>query len=202
MKILAVADYRTPLASELPGRGRFAGVELILSCGDLPQDYLASLVRAFGAPLFYVRGNHDLLLRADSPPGCTDIHGRVVSLNGICIGGLEGCHWYNGGPFQYTESQMRRVVRGLGPAARRRGGLDIAIAHAAPRGVRDAEDPCHRGFQAFHALIERYRPRYFLHGHIHGVFPTPGERISDVDSTKVVNCSGYYLFEIQEAGRG
>ena len=41
--------------------GRFAGVDLIISCGDLPPEYLTSLVDAIGAPLYYVGGNHDLL---------------------------------------------------------------------------------------------------------------------------------------------
>lgn len=198
MKVLAVSDYLEPLHCDLPHGAALAGVELILSCGDLPPDYLSSLTRAFAAPLYYVRGNHDLRLEAALPGGCLDIHARIVPFGGVTILGLEGSHWYNGGPHQYTEAEMRTIIRHLRPQLRRQKRVDIVVAHAAPRNIHDAEDPCHRGFQSFRRLIERYRPRYFLHGHIHGRFADPAERISLIGGTRVVNCAGHYLFEIDE----
>ena len=198
MKILAVSDYIEPLFCKLPQDPSLSDVELLVSCGDLPPEYLCCLVETFQAPLFYVRGNHDLRLKTGIGNGCTNIHGRIVSFNGITLLGLEGAHWYNGGPFQYTEAQMRAVIRTIQPRLRRQNHLDVVISHAAPRHLNDREDLCHRGFVCFRRLIDRYRPHYFLHGHVHGHFASPEERLTMVQRTTVVNCTGSYLIEVRE----
>jgi Icc-related predicted phosphoesterase len=195
MKILAVSDYIEPLCCELEADSAFADVRLILSCGDLPPDYLSTLCSSFDAPLYYIRGNHDIRYRNSPPPGCIDIHAQVVPFTELTILGLEGSHWYNGRPLQYTEAQMRQRIRFLRPQLRRYRHLDIVIAHAPPRHIHDAEDPCHRGFQSYRRLIDRYRPKYFLHGHIHRGFADPAERITKIGQTRVINCTGYYLFD-------
>ena len=53
-------------------------VDLILSCGDLPPEYLSRLVNCFKAPLYYVRGNHDIRYDEKPPEGCRDLHGKLV----------------------------------------------------------------------------------------------------------------------------
>ena len=196
MKILAISDY---VVSELYDRfdvGRFPGVDLILSCGDLPPEYLSYLVSAFNVPLYYVRGNHDIRYDAKPPRGCTDLHAKLIRFRGINILGLEGSRWYNGGPQQYTEGQMRQTILGLRPKIWWKRGVDIVITHAPPRHIHDAEDPCHKGFVSFRLLIDRYAPLYFVHGHIHADFSDPSQRITVVNETKVVNSYGYFLFEI------
>jgi len=195
MKILAVSDFIEPLSSDLLKGNIFSEVRLIVSCGDLPPDYLSALSKAFGASLYYVRGNHDLPYESSPPKNCFNIHARVVSFGDLRILGLEGSHWYNGKPLQYTEGQMRQTIRYLRPQLRRNGRLDMVIAHAPPRHIHDAEDPCHRGFQAYRRLIGRHRPKYFLHGHIHRRFDDPEERITQIGQTRVINCSGYYILE-------
>jgi Icc-related predicted phosphoesterase len=195
MKILAVSDFIEPLSSDLLKGSVFSNVQLIISCGDLPPDYLSALSRAFAAPLYYIRGNHDIRYESSPPKNCCDIHARVVSFRDLSILGLEGSHWYNGRPLQYSEAQMRQIVRLLRPRLRREGTLDIVVAHAPPRGIHDGEDLCHRGFKVYRRLIDRYQPKYFLHGHIHRRFDDPGQRITRIGRTRVVNCVGYYLFE-------
>jgi predicted phosphodiesterase len=201
MKILAVSDFIEPLSSDIPKGNVFADVQLIASCGDLPPNYLTALSSAFAAPLYYIRGNHDLRYESSPPKNCYDIHAQVVSFGGLNILGLEGSHWYNGRPLQYSEAQMRQIVRFLQSRLRKKKTLDIVITHAPPRHIHDGEDPCHRGFQVFRHLIERYRPKYFLHGHIHRRFDDPRERITRIGPTRVVNCSGYYLFEYEPMER-
>ncbi|MBN1837305.1 MAG: metallophosphoesterase family protein [Spirochaetales bacterium] len=203
MKILAVSDFMVPMFSSLEPPSRFQGVELILSCGDLPPEYLSSLAGAFQAPLYYVRGNHDRRTGISLPGGGSCIHAQVVRYRGLSILGLEGSRWYNGGPHQYTERQMRGFLRRARSELPRRERLDIVVAHAPPRDVGDAEDPCHQGFQSFRRLIERSRPRYFLHGHIHRRFGEAAERIIRIGDTEVINASGYHLLEVEEgASRG
>jgi Icc-related predicted phosphoesterase len=198
VKILTVSDrVEKELYADFDGI-LFPAVDLILSCGDLPPEYLTFLTASLNAPLFYVNGNHDIRNRSRPPDGCFNLHGKLVQLRGLNILGLEGARWYNGGPFQYSEAQMRKIIRSLRARIRRRGGLDIVLTHTPPRHIHDADDRCHRGFDSFRWLIDKYSPRYFIHGHIHAVFATPSERITAVDKTEVINSYGHYLLEIDD----
>jgi Icc-related predicted phosphoesterase len=200
MRILSVSDYVVPTLFDNFEVGQFPKIDLILSCGDLPPEYLSKLNNLFNAPLYYVRGNHDI--RYDSKPldGCIDLNARIVQYQGIKLLGLEGSRWYNGGPHQYTEKEMWKTIRRLRPRFWwQNKGLEIIITHAPPRYIHDAEDLCHRGFKSFRWLIDRYSPNYFIHGHIHAEFNDPAERITIINKTKVVNTYGYYLFEVNTA---
>jgi Icc-related predicted phosphoesterase len=196
MKILAVSDTVIPALTtpEAPLSPR--EVDLIISCGDLPPEYLSALTDTMGAPLYYVRGNHDIRYRDTPPRGCRDIHLKIVRSRHLNILGIEGSRWYNGGPYQYTEAEMRWRLLSLLPAIWWARGVDIVVSHAPPRFIHDAEDPCHRGFRAFRRLIFRHRPMLFLHGHIHRHFDTDDQRITRVVDTEVINCYGYTLIDI------
>jgi Icc-related predicted phosphoesterase len=76
------------------------------------------------------------------------------------------------------------------------------VTHSPPRYIHDAEDLCHRGFKSFRWLIDKYHPNYFIHGHIHKRFSDPGERVTVVDATKVVNTYGYNILEIEAGPKG
>jgi Icc-related predicted phosphoesterase len=177
---------------------RFSDVDLVISCGDLPPEYLSFVRGALNAPLYYVRGNHDIRYTRKPPEGCVNLHGRLVRHGNLRILGLEGSRWYNGGPVQYTEAQMRRIVWWLRPGIWWRGGVDVVVTHAPPRYIHDAEDRCHRGFAIYRKLIQWYRPRYFLHGHIHARFDQDDMRVTIEGDTRVVNCFGYYRMEIDK----
>ena len=198
MKILTVSDYVEQALNDRTAAERLAEVELVLSCGDLPPEYLTHLRNVFNVPLYYVRGNHDIRYLSSPPDGCEDIHARLVRFKDLRILGLEGSRWYSGGPHQYTELEMKRTIRRLRPLLWWHRGADIVLTHSPPRYIRDAEDPCHRGFKCFQWLIRKYSPRYFIHGHIHESFPDPAERILTLDNTDVINSCGYYLLEIKE----
>ena len=196
IKILSVSDAVEPGLKALADTRQLEDIDLIISCGDLPPEYLSSLIDLMKAPLYYVGGNHDIRYENTPPQGGLNLHGRLISFEGINILGLEGSHWYNGGPFQYTEGQMRSIIRRLGPKLWWRGGIDLVVTHAPPRHIHDAEDPCHRGFECYHRLINKYQPCYFIHGHIHRTFDDPADRVTLVGKTKVVNTYGYNLLEI------
>lgn len=198
MKILAVADERSPQLYDQVDLERFPKIDLIIGCGDLDPEYRAYLMGAFLAPMYYVRGNHDTG-RSHDAVGGEDIDGRIVEYKGITIAGFAGSMWYNGGPLQYTEWQMRRKVWRLYPRLWLKRKLDIVIAHAPVKGCQDGPDGCHRGFAAFRALILRFKPKYFLHGHVHMNYRRNVQRVQRLGDTWVINCSGYYLFDY-EAG--
>ena len=197
LKILSVSDFVDSALPGNAGKEPFTDIDVIFSCGDLPPEYLTSLSNAFNAPLYFVSGNHDIRYIEKRPEGGVNLHRRLEEIGGLRFLGLEGSHWYNGGPFQYTEGQMRAIVRRLRPTLWWRGGVDVVVTHAPPLHIHDAEDPCHRGFETFRRLIDRYQPMYFIHGHIHRNFYDPSERITVVNQTKVVNTYGYNILEIE-----
>ncbi len=196
MKILVVADTMVAEFSEPDFQTDITrGVELIISCGDLPPEYLSFLSKRVGVPVYYVRGNHDIRYDVAPPEGCLEIHRQIITYGGVRILGLGGSRWYNGGPNQYPERVLRRFIRKLWFGLLFGGKIDMVVTHAPPRWIGDKEDPCHRGFRCFRKLIDRYQPAYFLHGHIHKLFEDDEERISMVGKTRVINCYGYYVFE-------
>ncbi|MCP4693734.1 MAG: metallophosphoesterase [Desulfobacterales bacterium] len=196
MKILTVSDRVEPSLYKRFDPEKFQGVDLILSCGDLPPEYLTFLTVSLEAPLYYVRGNHDIRYASSPPDGCMNLHGRLVQFQSIRILGLEGSRWYNGGPCQHHEHEMKRMIKRLRFRLWRSKGVDIVITHAPPRRVHDAEDPCHKGFKSFNRFIDKYAPMYFIHGHIHKLFNDPSRRITIVNETSVINSYGFFLLEI------
>jgi Icc-related predicted phosphoesterase len=215
VRVLAVSDEVDEALAADPGPVRTA--ELILACGDLPFDYLDTLMNALDVPLVFVPGNHDpdvsgyrtsragltlragLPVRAPWPDGSVNADGRVIDVAGLRVAGLGGCRRYSAGPNQYTDAQFSRRAARLRAAARWRGlrdhrKVDVLITHAPPRGVGDEDDPAHRGFGALHGLVGALRPAVLLHGHTHpsGARDQP----SRLRGTLVRNVTGWHLLEI------
>lgn len=196
MKLLLISDKESPYLWDYYQPGRLDGVDLILSCGDLKASYLTFLVTMGRAPLLYVHGNHDLTYDTEPPEGCDCIEDKLVTVNGLRILGLGGSPLYSGGPHQYTERQMARRIRRLGWSLRRAGGVDIVLTHAPARGYGDGEDYAHRGFEALLPLLDRYRPSYLIHGHVHTSYAANRPRILQRDGTTIINACERYILEI------
>jgi len=197
MKILSVSDTVVKkLLEPLEGKPFIKDVDLILSCGDLPPEYLSSLKELYNTPLYYVLGNHDIRYKESPPAGCVHIDGRIMEIGAIKITGFSGSRWYNGNINQYTEKQMGRFIKKMRFSLWRQKGIDLVISHAPPRFINDAEDPCHRGFRVFRPFIDKYKPRHFIHGHIHSLFENDSKRVTQVNETSVINTYGYHVLEI------
>jgi Icc-related predicted phosphoesterase len=182
-------------------------VRLVLSCGDLPLEYLEFVVSMLNVPLYYVMGNHDGrgYWRSDGtharfPQGCVHLEGRCVTDSGLLIAGLGGSIRY--GPqvvYQFSEGEMwRRVLRLAlhlwGNRLTYGRALDILITHSAPRGINDGPDAAHRGFASLLWLLRVARPRWHLHGHTTTVYgrPAPSTRY---ESSQVFFIPPYRLLE-------
>jgi predicted phosphodiesterase len=63
MIILALSDEVVQVLYGANFRERYASADLIVSCGDLPPEYLEYVVSVLNVPLLYVPGNHDADLR-------------------------------------------------------------------------------------------------------------------------------------------
>lgn len=198
MKILLIADEEDKYLWDYYRPGRFEGIDLILSAGDLKPEYLRFVVTMANRPLLYIHGNHDGRYELSPPEGCDCIDDKLVTVHGLRILGLGGCPLYSGGPQQYTERQMRRRIRRLQWKIRRAGGVDIVLTHAPVRGHGDMDDVTHRGFEAFLSLLDRWKPRYLVHGHVHLNYGANHPRILEYGETTIINACGRYVLEIED----
>ena len=60
MRILCISDQVDPLVYSPRMRERFKDVDLVLSAGDLPPEYLGFITSMLNKDMFFVAGNHDL----------------------------------------------------------------------------------------------------------------------------------------------
>lgn len=74
-------------------------------------------------------------------------------------------------------------------------GFDILVTHAPAFGVGDGTDKCHRGFSSFLWLLDKYKPLYMFHGHMHLGFGK-GKRIIQYNDTQIVDAYKYYILDI------
>ena len=196
MKILCLSDEECPALWDYYTPGKLKGYDLIISCGDLKASYLSFIVTMARCPVLYVHGNHDTGYTHKPPEGCDCIEDQLIEYNGLRILGLGGCRRYRPGDHQYTDKEMRKRIRKLWLKLWWHKGVDIVVAHAAPFGVGDDKDIPHRGFEAFVDLIEKYQPKYFLHGHIHMNYGQNIQRIKELGHTKVINVYERYELDI------
>ena len=198
MKILTLSDQECPALYDYYVPGRLDGYDLIISCGDLNAKYLSFIVTMARVPVLYVHGNHDTGYSRVPPEGCDCIDGDLIVYKGVRILGLGGCRKYHDGPHQYSEKEMRKRIRKLRWKLWRLKGVDIVVTHAPPEGVGDSDDPAHRGFQALLELIDKYHPKYLLHGHVHLNYGMDHTRVREYNGTKVINTCQRYDLEIPD----
>lgn len=120
----------------------------------------------------------------------------------LLITGASGSIRYNNGMNQYTDTQMFIKLLLMIPKLLINKILygryvDIFLAHATPRKVHDLEDNCHKGFSCYNWFIKKFKPVYFVHGHIH-LYDSRAERVTEYEGTKVVNAFGYTVIELTE----
>ncbi len=192
MKLLIVADEECPGLWDYYRPGKLDDYQLILSSGDLKSEYLSFLVTMAHCPVLYVHGNHDGNYEKFPPEGCDCVDDKLMVYKGLRILGLGGCCRYREGDHQYTQKQMAKRIRKLKKAIQLAGGVDIVLTHAAPKGVGDADDHSHQGFEAFLQLIEQYHPQYLLHGHVHLSYSHGICREREYKGTQVINCCERY----------
>ena len=195
MKILAIADEEVPKFYDTYRDGVFDGYDMIISCGDLHRNYLEFIATMAKCPVFYVRGNHDDGYDYKPPGGCICLEDKIYIYHGIRIMGLGGAYRYREGNNFYTEKEMKKRIRRLSLLLRYYKGIDILVTHAPSYGVNDMDNISHRGFECFGELLEKYQPRFHIHGH---VLRNYGFHIPQKDTfknTAVINACGYCVLE-------
>ena len=227
MKLLCISDATDTLIYSSIAPELYRDVDFVISAGDLPlryYDYIQTMLRK---DVYYVYGNHNLedfgrMMKSSADSAFTycghpkahemPIFGGLF-IDGKCIydrkhdliiAGLGGSMLYNYGQSQYSEKQMQWRISKLVPRLiynKKRFGraLDILVTHAPPFGMGDGEDLCHRGFSCFLSFMEKYKPKYLLHGHVH-LDDINAPRVSVFGDTKVINIYKNYILEDETLG--
>lgn len=196
MKILLISDIESKYLWDFFKPENFTDIELIIACGDLKAEYMSYLVTVMKKPMLYVNGNHDKNFLVNPPGGCDCIDGKLVHFKGLRIVGMGGSKKYNQGPFQYTEKEMRKRIRKLRFKLYLSHGADILVTHAGGFGIGDDEDRCHEGFRCFNSFLDKYRPKFFFHGHTHLNYGSKA-RVLHYNDTTVINAYGYYIVDTE-----
>jgi Icc-related predicted phosphoesterase len=215
LKILCISDQIDPLVYSPHIKERFADVDLILSAGDLPMDYLDFIISNLNKPLFFVFGNHhtnelrhykrvwdDPFVRNDMEfLGCGAVYlGTKVKTEGkFILAGLGGSMRYNDGVNQFSDFQMFIEVAKLIPGLLwnrifRGRFLDILLTHAPPQGIHDRKDKCHWGFKTYLWFMKVFKPKYLVHGHIH-LYDLSDVRCTKWENTTVINAYSHYVID-------
>ena len=197
MNILVIADEEAPSLWDYFRPEKLKDVDLILSCGDLNPKYLSFLATFCKGPVLYVHGNHDDRYEKTPPEGCICIEDKIYEYKGIRIMGLGGSYRYSPGINQYTERKMRNRIFKMWFPLWRKKGFDILLTHAAAYGVDDANDWAHMGFECFVKLLDIYRPKYYIHGHIHLNYGGGHTRRQQYGETEIINGYQFHKFEYE-----
>lgn len=201
IRLLAVSDEVDPSLWDHLDREALGPLDLLVSSGDLPPDYLSYLEGTLRVPFVFVMGNHDLDEAWAHEAGrllpSRKSGARLTEAAGVAIALLD----WPGGDKIRTRSQdlitWRQVLRlwlAVRLGARR---PDIVVSHVAPDQMLDPRDLYHRSFPAYRWLARRLRPTLWLHGHT-----TPAsvpERVTRLGPTTSVNVTGAYLIELEPA---
>ena len=208
MKLLAVSDAVVKSLYSPAVVERYSDIECIVGCGDLPYYYLEFLHSALlSTQMVYVRGNHDADTQYTSdgrtlnePAGGFDLHCRLRTVGDITFAGLEGSMRYkSNATMMYTEREMRAQVLRLAPQMalhrlKRNRPVDILVTHSPPFEIHDRKDRAHTGFRIFRTVMETFRPRFLLHGHVHD-HRSNKAMVSRYQDTLIINVYPYFVLD-------
>jgi Icc-related predicted phosphoesterase len=210
MKLLAISDEVVPWIHSLQLRERCEDVDIVISCGDLPADYLEFIASTLNCPCYFVLGNHDVHVSAagerekHNPLGWASLDLKRLRLGKLRLAGLSGSPRYKpDAPLQYTQNEQwmrafwlaRQMTQGLAWWGR---GADIIASHAPLRGIHDGPDHAHIGFDAFNWLAKTFRPRLWLHGHQHRNYNPMQSGETRLGETLIVNVHPYRILTLDD----
>jgi len=160
LSLLVIADTHNCLCeSDIPF---FADCNACFLLGDLSGKDLAVVKRLIlpYIPVYGVLGNHD-----DFPlyknNGIEDIHGRVVSVNGVRVAGLQGSIRYKHTDYPlYTDEESVDISNSIETA-------DILISHDSPKYAFGEHNLAHSGLQGVTDYCFNNSVPLNIHGHHH-----------------------------------
>lgn len=179
-KILVVSDVENYEYFEYNTEA-LKDVLFVVSCGDLPVEYLKMISLLLGKKVYYLCGNHGK--RKFGVKNTVYVGNKVVAINGIVIAGIDGIEAENA--FKIKKA-AKRLLRKNKP-------VDILVTHSPTKGFGDGEG-YHEGSNYFPDLYDKLSVRYHLYGHNHLNYG--GKRELVHGKTKLINGYDHFIIEI------
>ena len=93
--------------------------------------------------------------------GLTDLNGKVITVNGIRFGGIQGSYKYKPSAFpSFTQQESREFLDKMGE-------VDILLSHSAPLIDNAIVNIVHRGLVGITEYLYENHVPYNIHGHNH-----------------------------------
>ena len=74
-------------------------------------------------------------------------------------------------------------------------GFDILLTHAPAQGLGDGDDHAHQGYEVFLKLLNKYQPKYMVHGHMHLQYDHSLKRTMQYNNTQIINAYEKHTWE-------
>lgn len=175
-------------------KSMFKNIDFILSAGDLSNDYLDYIFTLLNKELIFVNGNH-IYNPNHNIEFCKNVDQKIINFKGLRIMGFDGSQIYSYGDHQYSESQVFfMILKNLLRLFWKKP--DIVLSHSPPKGIHDRGDHVHTGFQAYHFILKYFKPKIWIHGHIHLEHHHKIQE-SVFEGVKFINAYGYKIIELE-----
>ena len=209
MKILCVSDQIDPLIYNGAIKQNYADIDIVLSAGDLPADYLDFIGNTLDKPIFFVFGNHHADSRANE---AYYVDAKVRREADLIVAGLGGSRLGledfrrdsrgRKGDNQFTDFIMNMKILKMFPSLLfnrffRGRFLDVLLTHACPLGIHDKKEKFFTGFKCFLLFMKIFKPKYLVHGHVHH-YDSGEKRTTLFHDTLVINAYGHYIIDTEK----
>src|SRR3990172_9584391 len=151
MKVLHYSDRGTSEFLSL-----YNQCDIVISTGDLQIFDFGNYSEVISKkPAFGIYGNHDSG-RYLEDLGIINLHNKSYKLNGVTLGGFQGCLKYKESGIMYTEEDAA-VFANTFPY------VDVLLLHAGPFGMLDdPSDSVHIGSKNIRKYVLEKEPKYFF----------------------------------------
>lgn len=164
MKILLLADAKPTL----PIKELSKNCELIILLGDLFLEWVEEL-NEIDIPKIGIHGNHEKREVLEKI-GAINLHLKMYEHKRITFTGFDGdmAYVYAENDLPYRENTNNQKLKSDLEELKNHPKADVFISHYPSFGTLDIPHIVgHRGIKAFSNYIERVKPKYHFHGHIH-----------------------------------
>lgn len=169
-------------------------IDFIIAAGDLSNDYLDYIFTLLNKELIFVNGNH-VYNSAHNIDFCKNIDQKIINFQNLKIMGFDGSQIYSYNPHQYSELQVKLMImkRLFSLIARK---PDIVVSHTPPFGIHDRDDYIHTGFKSYHYILKFFKPKLWIHGHVH-LENHHKTQESVVNGVRFVNAYGFKIIDFE-----
>ncbi len=222
-KLLCISDQINPLIYSKNLKEKYGDIDLVISAGDLPMEYLDFIQSSLERPVLFVFGGHSLKALTHYHPEMSDkktdastkfkknnkfksekadyIGFKARKIGELLIAGISGTKKQKDGKNEFSETQMRKKLfmlsfRLILNKLKYGRCLDILVSHTPPVINDETPDFEKKGYKCFALFLKIFKPKYMLHGSIH-LHTDSKSRFFDFNKTRIINVYDKYILEVE-----